>query len=100
MPLQLYDAQTKPVEMPFGLLQKSHRHFKINNLQRCCLVLNISSGGDNCLVLGKGCPPFIHFKIRTESKCIANKSKSVVESSYSPFSCAIATILIVACLQM
>ncbi len=44
--------------------------------------------------------PFIHFKIRTESKFIVDKSKSVVESSYSPFSCAIAAILIVACSQM
>jgi hypothetical protein len=67
-----------------------HIHFKINNLQRYCLVLNILSGGDYCLVLGKGCPPFIHLKIRTESKIIADKSKNVVESSYSPFSCAIA----------
>jgi hypothetical protein len=37
------------------------------------MVLNISSGGDYCLVLGKGCP---HLKIRTKSKFIADKSKS------------------------
>jgi hypothetical protein len=47
-----------------------------------------------------GLSPFIHLKIRTESKSIADKSKSVVEFSYLPFSCAIATILIVAYSQM
>jgi hypothetical protein len=79
---------------------KSHRHFKINNLQRCCLVLNISSGGDYCLVLGKSCPHSYILKLEPNLSLLQINLRVIVESSYSPFSCAIATILIVACSQM